>query len=224
MTETPNDTPRLELQELDSLLSTSHDKRVFDVLQSFAARLKKRRQAVFNAPGALLLLPIDCARAREQGIWPEEEDNFQLLQGDLIYISAAYFMGERLENGCFAVANATCDLVPDRRDYVALLPVRAIYAPASPEEEFRLRSLLGELLSFKSPQRMYLPPLPNDAPEVLARFIDFNGIAQAASVDVRVATRTASLSLIGWRIFGVHLRRLLTRAGENEVSLRRNST
>ena len=208
--------------ELKSLLAASHDTVLFDGLQFFAGNLKKRRQAFFGAPGILLLRPIDCTLARQRGFWAEAEDEFLLLQGDIIYTSNAYFMGERLESGYFALANATCDLVPKRREYAALFPVKAVYAPASPEEEGGIRSLIGGLLSFKSPHRMYLPPLPGDETDVLARFIDFSGVAQATAVDVEIAERIASLSLIGWRIFGVHLRRIFSRAGDGEATLREN--
>lgn len=216
-----DDAPFEKLQALETLLSTSHDTSVFEELQVFSAQLKKQKQAIFGAPNALLSRPIECQAAREKGIWAEIEDDFGLLQGDIIFTSAAYFMGKRLEGGYFALANATCDLVPNRREYMALPPVRAIYAPTSADDGKRVKSLLGELLAFKSVQRKYLPPLPGDETTVIARFVDFNRMAQVDAIDVAVAERVASLSLIGWRIFGVHLRRILTRTGDSEVALRK---
>ena len=67
---------------------------------------------------------------------------------------------------------------------------------------------------------MYLPPLPGDLPEVIANAIIFDGVIQIKLEDLLLATRHASLSLVGWRIFGSLVRNIMVRAGENEVSMR----
>jgi hypothetical protein len=211
------------LQELEARLrDLSHNTDALQVIQEFAAGLKKtkQRQEVFNAPGALILPPIRYEEAMKRNLVPAEEDAFALLQGDIIATEAAYFMGERLVGLRLLVANATCDLVPGRRNYAALLPVQPIYPGQTQEEQDRTKRLLAELLTFKSTRRMYLPPLPGDPDDVIANAVEFDGIAQARLSDVLLAERIASLSLVGWRIFASHLRAILARAGESETRLR----
>jgi hypothetical protein len=147
---------------------------------------------------------------------PATEDPFTLLQGDIIRTDSAYLQGERLVGRSYAIANSTCDLVPHRRRYVVLLPLHPIL-----KTDPAVKQHLGELLKFRSTQRMYLPPLPGDDAEVACNAIVFDGAAGAQMEDVELATRVASLSLVGWRMFGSHLRGVFTRAGESEVALRR---
>ena len=66
----------------------------------------------------------------------------------------------------------------------------------------------------------YLPPLPGDADTVLANAILFDGIVQIRLEDLLMSTRHASLSLVGWRIFGSLVRTIMVRAGESEVKMR----
>lgn len=213
-----------DLRELERQLRTlSHNTDALQAVRDFAQTLKKtrRRQEVFNAPGALLVRPpIDFNAARERGLIAEEEDPFVLLQGDLLRTDAAYFMGTRLTGMRFLIANSTCDLVPGRREYVALLPVLPIELGQTDEENTGIAALLAELLKFTQTRRMYLPPLADDDENVLANAVEFDRIAQARLGDVLAAERIASLSLVGWRIFGSHLRGILTRAGDSEVKLR----
>ena len=111
--------------------------------------------------------------------------------------------------------NATCDLVPERREYASLMAIKSITATTP-----NAAQLLGEILKFVSTKRLYLPPLPTDPPDVLANFIDFDGIAQIRLNDLLLSRRLASLSLVGWRIFGSMLRTILVRAGASESKLR----
>jgi hypothetical protein len=55
---------------------------------------------------------------------------------------------------------------------------------------------------------------------VLANAVSFDGMAQVESADLQLSTRVASLSLVGWRIFGSLLRNVVARAGINEVAMR----
>ncbi len=213
-----------DLRELERQLQTlSHNTDALETVRDFARTLKKtrRRQEVFNAEGALLVRPpITYDEALERSLIGEEEDPFVLLQGDLIRTDAAYFMGTRLTGMRFLIANSTCDLVPGRREYIALLPVLPIERGESDEENASVAALLAELLRFAQTRRMYLPLLADDRENVLANAVEFDRIAQARLEDVLVADRIASLSLVGWRIFGSHLRGILTRTGESEVALR----
>jgi len=92
----------------------------------------------------------------------------------------------------FAIASSTCDLVKNRRQYVALLRLQPIV-----REDPKIKAILGELLKFQSTQRMYLPRLDNDLPDVIANSIVFDGVVQIRLEDLFLATRHASLSLVG---------------------------
>ncbi len=204
------------------LRDLSHNTDALQIIQEFAATFKKtkQRQEVFNRPGALVRPPILYTEVRERNLIAPEEDAFSLLQGDIVGTEAAYFMGERLVDRRFLVANSTCDLVPERRNYAVLLPLQRIHPGETSEEQASTKQLLAELLSFKSTRRIYLPPLPHDPEDVIANAVEFDGFAQIRSVDLLLAERIASLSLTGWRMFASHLRGVLTRTSESEVKLR----
>jgi len=90
------------------------------------------------------------------------------------------------------------------------------------QQTFNAPGAIGQLLKFQSTQRLYLPPLPSDPPDTLANALLFDGIIQIELEKLLLATRMASLSLVGWRIFGSLLRSMLVRTGEGEVRLRMN--
>jgi hypothetical protein len=200
-----------------ALKDLSHDDRAVQLIRSFAENLGKTkyRQQVFNATGALIRSPLEYDEALAQGIIDAKEDRFQLLQGDIIVTESGYLLGERLTTMKFVVASATCDLVPGRRQYAALLRIQPIMA-----EDPQSANLLGQLLKFQSMQRLYLPPLPQDEPSTLANVILFDGIVQIDMERLLLATRVGSMSLVGWRIFGAVVRSLLARTGEDEIRLR----
>jgi hypothetical protein len=52
----------------------------------------------------------------------------------------------------FAVISAVCDLVPGRRQYVALLPVQPIRLPASAGDQARIRILIGDMTTGEAKQ------------------------------------------------------------------------
>lgn len=211
-----SDLPNLAALEL-ALRDLSHDERAVELVRQFAAGLgkTKQRQQVFNAPGALVRTPLDYDEAIASGTISPTEDRFSLLQGDIIGTDAAYLLGNRLTGMKFIVASATCDLVPERREYAALLRIQPI-AVDTPQAA----NLLGQLLKFQSTQRLYLPPLPQDPPDTLANAVLFDGIVQIELAKLLLATRIGSLSLVGWRIFGSMIRSLLARTGDGEVQLR----
>ncbi|RUT07146.1 hypothetical protein DSM106972_024070 [Dulcicalothrix desertica PCC 7102] len=206
------------LAELEARLSTlSHDDQALKIIQNFAQKLGKtsKRQDLFNFKGALVREPIIYQDVLSRGLINADEDPFTLLQGDIISTDAAYFLGERITGMKFAVATSTCDLVPGRREYAVLLRVQPIKT-----NDPNAKQLLGELLKFNSTQRMYLPPLPGDSSDVVANSLVFDGIIQVRLSDLLIATRYASLSLVGWRIFGSLVRSIIVRAGASEVRMR----
>jgi hypothetical protein len=208
------------LAELEACLSTlSHDDQALKILQNFAQKLGKtsKRQGLFNSKDAIIREPIIFQDVLNRGLIDADEDPFILLQGDIISTNAAYFLGERITGMKFAIATSTCDLVPGRREYAALLRVQPIKM-----DDPHAKQLLGELLKFNSTQRMYLPPLPGDSSNVIANALVFDGIIQVRLSDLLMATRYASLSLVGWRIFGSLVRSIMVRAGGSEVRMRSN--
>jgi hypothetical protein len=208
------------LAELEfALKDLSHDDRAVQLIRSFAENLGKTkyRQQVFNTTGALVRSPLEYDAALAQGIIDVNEDHFQLLQGDVIVTESGYLLGERLNSMKFVVASTTCDLVPGRRQYAALLRIQPITI-----DDPQAANLLGQLLKFQSMQRLYLPPLPQDSPNTLANAILFDGIVQVELDKLLLATRLGSMSLVGWRIFGAMIRSLLARTGEGEIHLRNN--
>jgi hypothetical protein len=203
-----------------ALRDLSHDERAVQLVRSFAQTLgkTKHRQQIFNAPGALVRSPLDYDLAVASGAIDSidsTEDRFCLLQGDIVSTEAAYLLGERLTGMKFVVASATCDLVPGRREYAALLRIQPITVDTP-----QVQDLLGQLLKFQSTQRLYLPPLPQDPPDTLANAVLFDGIVQIELERLLLANRIGSLSLVGWRIFGSIIRSLLARTGAGEVRLR----
>ncbi|MFN5953693.1 MAG: hypothetical protein ACK6A9_13005 [Dolichospermum sp.] len=210
-TNIPKDLPELERY----LQNYSHDDQAIKTIQQFAKNLKKTkyRQDVFNQ--ALIREPIYYKDLLEKGLADPEKDSFTLLQGDIVSTNAAYFLGERLENTKFAIASSTCDLVKNRRKYAALLRVQPIS-----NQNSEAKTTLSQLLQFTSTQRMYLPPFADDSSDTVGNSLLFDGIVQIHLDDLLLAQRHASLSLVGWRIFGSMVRSILVRAGEDEIKIR----
>ncbi len=209
----PDNLATLETQ----LRHLSHDDQALRLIQEFADRLgkTKHRQKVFGAGGAIVRRPIDYQDVLARGAISGDEDPFTLLQGDIVSTDAAYFLGERITDTKFAIASSTCDLIPNRRQYAALLRLQPIRA-----DDPDAKQILSELLRFSSTKRMYLPPLPNDPHEVIGNAVVFDGIVQIRLEDLLMSTRHASLSLVGWRIFGSLVRSILVRAGAGEAEMR----
>lgn len=210
---TPEDLTGLEacLQKL------SHDDQAIKIIQEFSKKLGKtaKRQQVFNKKAALVREPIEYQDVLQKGLIHPEEDPFCLLQGDIVSTDAAYFLGDRITGNKFVIATSTCDLVPQRREYAALLRV----SPIS-NKDSDAKQLLSELLTFKSTKQIYLPPLPGDSSNVVGNAVLFDGIVSIRLEDLLLSTRYASLSLVGWRIFGSLVRSIMVRAGESEVKMR----
>lgn len=201
----------------EQLRGLSHDPTALEIIQNFASKLGKTkdRQVLFGAEGALVRQPIEHKDVLARGIVRDEEEPFVLLQGDIVGTDAAYFMGDRFTGVKFAIASSTCDLVSGRREYASLLRLQPIAA-----NNPNAKQLLSEMLKFGSTKRMYLPALPGDADNTLANAVIFDGIMQIKLEDLLLSSRHASLSLIGWRIFGSLVRTILVRTGESEVAMR----
>ncbi len=203
----------MDLSELErALKGLSHGDEALQLVRSFAQKLPRGQRAL--AFRDLAVPPIDYADALAKGALPLGEDPFVLLQGDIIQTDSAYHQGERQVSQLHLIANATCDLVPGRREFAVLLPVIPLH-----RNQPKTGELLGELLSFRSNRRMYLPPLTED-PSVVGSAIEFDRLANVRLDALLVAHRVASLSLVGWRVLGSHLRAFFTRTGASEATLR----
>jgi hypothetical protein len=209
----PNFLPDLET----ALRDLSHSSKALEVIRKFSASLKntKERQKIFNFTGAIVRAPIFYEPIINKTVQPYPETSFELLQGDIVQTNSGYFLGERVENCKFIIATSTCDLMPQRREFTSLLRIVPLR-----KTDKNIKQLLGELLPFKSTQRMYLPPLEDDPEDIVANAIIFDGIVQTKLSELLLSRRCASLSLVGWRIFGAILRETLVRAGDDEVNLR----
>jgi hypothetical protein len=60
-----------------------------------------------------------------------------------------------------------------------------------------------------------------DSPADIDQIVQLDPFAQARKEDVAVAERRASMTLIGWRVFGALLRSLEVREGAEEVDIRK---
>jgi hypothetical protein len=117
------------LKELERMLSSlSHSEDALNAIKNFSAGLKNsaERIDVFNAARALVRLPISSNDTQALG-FDGPDDDFRLLQGDIVSTEAAYCLGERVTNSPkYIVLSSSCDLVPGRRNHAALLRIREI--------------------------------------------------------------------------------------------------
>jgi hypothetical protein len=210
--------PATSLKDLEKeLAELSHSEAAIGAIQAFSLGLTntKERIAVFNAERALVRRPILPEEAKMLG-FDQPDDDFVLLQGDLVSTDSAFHLGTRVTGGPkYAVLGSSCDLVPERRRFAALLRVVGIR-----KSEPDAGSKLNLLLKFKRRDSMYLPPLPADSDDVVCNVVQFDGICQIRSGDLLLANRIASLSLVGWRIFASFSRMVVARANPRESAIR----
>jgi len=167
---------------------------------------------------AIVRKPIDYSETSALG-FDTPDDQFSVLQGDIVQTEAAYFYGERIAGMAkFAVLNSSCDLVPGRTAHASphrILPIR--------KDEERAKEKLGTLLKFSRRGSMYLPALPDYTEEVVGNAIPFEGICQIRSSDLFLANRAASLSVVGWRIFASFARTVMARTNLEKLNSGRHS-
>jgi len=206
------------LEDLEQQLrSISHSEEAIHAVQAFSNSLSgtKARLDVWNAVNAIVRTPIEYKETSALG-FDTADDQFSVLQGDIVQTEAAYFYGERIAGMAkFAVLNSSCDLVPGRTAHASLLRILPIR-----KDEERAKEKLGTLLKFTRRDSMYLPALADDAEDVVGNAISFEGICQIRSSDLFLGNRVASLSVVGWRIFASFTRTVMARANPREVELR----
>ena len=133
------------LAELErKLRELSHSDEAIREVQRFSGSLAgtKERLATWNAAQAIVRKPIESGQAVALG-FNDADDAFALLQGDVARTESAYFLGERVTGRPkYAVLNSTCDLVPGRSFYAALLRILELRS-----DEERAKEKLGTLLS-----------------------------------------------------------------------------
>jgi hypothetical protein len=166
------------LKDLEISLRDSHSEEVIGRVEAFSKALKDTdaRLEIFNADRGLLRAPILLSETQGLG-FDLPDDQFALLQGDVVSTESAFHLGERITgHPKYIVLSSSCDLVPERRSCAALLRVKEIRS-----SEENAVSKLSLLLKFTRRNAMFLPALPNDADDILCNAIDFDGICQIRS-------------------------------------------
>jgi hypothetical protein len=138
------------------------------------------------------------------------------LQGDVIRTDAAYFLGIR-KTGYekFVALNSSCDLVEGRADVSLILPVQCLR-----RGEDRINDKICNLTKFALNDCMYIPPLPGESDDIVGNVIRFGETHQIRTQELFLASRMASLSLLGWRIFGAFSRMVFSRTTTGELAFR----
>ncbi len=195
----------------------SHNEEAIQEVQRFSSLLAgtKERLSMWNTRNAILRRPIETGEVAALG-FNTSDDAFTMLQGDVIRTEAAYFLGERVTGRPkYAILNSSCDLVPGRSSYAALVRIVELR-----RDEEKAKEKLGTLLKFSRRDSMYLPVLTDDGSDVIGNVIQFDGICQIRSSELLLSHRLASLSLVGWRIFASFTRTAIARANPREVQIR----
>ncbi len=165
----------------------------------------------------ILTPPLDQATANARA--GRELPAFNVLQGDVITTSAGYLLGVRQPDHSYVIASSTCDVQPGRRQTALLFAVgpqrRGDFATMK-----EARGKMKPLTLYKPKQFFYLPPLPDDAEDVLFNVAYLDPLYTIANEAVNLASRRASMSTFGWRLFGVVTRELLVREADMEEAMR----
>jgi hypothetical protein len=109
--------------------------------------------------------------------------------------------------------------VPGRRESALLLPVEPRRL-SDYQSRQTLEGDLSNLVVFRSTRYFYLPSLPDDEPDVLFNVAHLDPLAQCANEALALAERRASMTLIGWRVFGAALRNIQIREAVGEADFR----
>lgn len=215
-------TDGIDLNALEQRLAPlSHGTEALTILRDTLRRFGAVAARQFFLNEHLLCAPIEYDDVQLRLPGPLEP--FHILQGDIVRTDAAYVLGDRQSgNSTYVVATSTCDIVPGRREMAHLLPVvpRRMSDYDDPQ---RLRNDLANLIAFKTTRYFYLPPLPDDEQDVTFNVVLIDPFAQCSNAALALAERRASMTLIGWRIFGALLRAIQVREADEEVSIRRSA-
>ena len=209
----------MSLRELEPILAPlTHGRQALAHIQAALAPLSVEER-VGELARTLLTEPLTHADAQARVGGDIEE--FRVLQGDVIRTESAYSLGVRVVDwNSYMVATSTCDLISGRRTTALLMPV----APKRRSDyKGNARQLWGELdkLTLYQPTRyFYLPRLPDDDDDVLFNVVKVDPLAMCSNDDVNVAERRASLSLVGWRLFGACVREIMIREADQEAKMR----
>lgn len=216
-----------------TLAPLAHGEEARKVLQDALEPLrpKSQRQEFLNRHMLRPVIRYEDVRERFE---PPLEPFFAL-QGDVVQTENAYILGQRRTahdvygSPLYVVATSTCDLVSRDRHPTTLpheeptfmllqvLPRR----PSDPTiDERDLKQELSELTVFRRSRSFYLPPL-HDQEGVLYNVVLLEAHALASLKDLPLMQRRASMSVLGWRVFGALFRTLQIREADGEVNLRR---
>lgn len=144
---------------------------------------------------------------------------FNVMQGDVIRTSSAFALGVRQVEQSYMILTSTCDLEPERRTTALLFPLVPRLRSESEDSE-RLRNDLETFSTYKPTKYFYLPWIPGDSEDVLFNLVQFDPLCTCGNPEVNLAERRASLSFVGWRLFGAIARGVLVRDSPEEVAMR----
>lgn len=199
------------------LAPLSHSDAALQIVRDTLSEMgKKSRQDFMNEHLVRDPIYYDEAASRVEGL-----ESFHALQGDVVRTSSAFIYGDRYEgNHTYVIATSTCDLVSGRRNAVYLLPVEARTLESYGNDTSKLKDELGHLFKLDSNYKFYLPPLSDDGPEVVFNLVRFDPFAQCKNEAIQVVERRASMTLIGWRLFGASLSGFQIREAAQEAAIR----
>lgn len=208
-----------DIDELERLLAPlAHSKAAREIVQNKLDQFKKTGPRLEFLNRVLLRAPIlyeDAVAA----LTPSPEP-FSVLQGDVLRTDAAYVLGvQRTGNPSYVLATSTCAAVIGRRPIASLLEVAPVRQGSKPESE--LKSDLALLSRYRRNDYFYLPRLRDDENDVLFNVVHLDHVGQCDNQALEFAQRRASMTVIGWRIFGSLLRDTQVREAEDEVAIRR---
>ncbi|MGO9179411.1 MAG: hypothetical protein ACLQBX_02190 [Candidatus Limnocylindrales bacterium] len=200
-----------------ALAGLAHGDAAIQAIQAALVRLALLPRVEWLATH-MLTAPIihAVAQARVGG----SVDEFNVLQGDIIRTDAAYRLGVRIEGApTYMIATSSCDLVPGRRATALLLPLEP-RRKADFTSNRQFTAELDNLTLYRPKKYFYVPVLPDDDAGVVYNVAWLDPLAVASNDAVNLAQRRASLSRVGWRIFGALVRELLVREAEDEDIIR----
>lgn len=207
----------IDIQDLERRLAPhSHSNVARRIVQDALDGLKTgARLDILN--GSLLRAPIYHEDVK--GLLTEEPEYFAVLQGDVISTDAAYVMGmRRTDNPSYVIATSTCDAVIGRQAMASLLEVVPVRCGSAPEA--RIKTELSLLTRYKRNDYFYLPRIPGDDQDIYFNVAHLDYTAQCANDALALATRRASMTLLGWRVLGSLLRDVTVREAKGEAEMR----
>ena len=144
---------------------------------------------------------------------------FNILQGDIVRTSSAWDTGNRREHQSYIIVTPTCDLQPGRRKNAILFPIQPRLATDFKTDKHFATELDAETLFTRS-KYFFVPALPDDGDAVRCNLALLDPICTCENEAINLSEPRASLTLFGWRLFGVAAREILLRGADDDARVR----